>query len=151
MNTICHFKEFVNEITLSASRKYKQEILTKYKDDKVVKYYLNIAYNPYLVFGISTKKLSKKVELDGALVINIFDLFDYLKSHNTGTDRDIKTCQAVLAALDSHDSEAAKLLESLICKDLSIGCDAKTINSVMPDLIPCFSPSFLVIFIVSLY
>ena len=48
-------------------------------------------------------------------------------------------CQETLAAIASEDQEAAALLEELICKDLSIGVDSKTINSVMPNLIPQFS------------
>jgi hypothetical protein len=36
MKTLIHFKEFSDEITQSASRKYKQEVLTKYKDDEVI-------------------------------------------------------------------------------------------------------------------
>ena len=139
MKTLQHFNEFVKEITTSASRKYKQEVLTKYKDDEVVKQYLKIAYDPYLVFGISEKKLHKQVSCVAYPVDNVFDLFYWLEKHNTGTDVAIKMCQETLAAIASKDQEAAALLEELICKDLSIGVDSKTINSVMPNLIPQFS------------
>ena len=138
MKTLQHFNEFVKEITASASRKYKQEVLTKYKDDEVVKQYLKIAYDPYLVFGISEKKLHKQVNCVAYPADNVFDLFYWLEKHNTGTDAAIKMCQETLAAIASEDQEAAVLLEELICKDLSIGVDSKTINSVMPGLIPTF-------------
>ena len=139
MKTLQHFNEFVKEITTSASRKYKQEVLTKYKDDEVVKQYLKIAYDPYLVFGISEKKLHKQVSCVAYLADHVFDLFYWLEKHNTGTDAAIKMCQETLAVIASEDQEAAALLEELICKDLSIGVDSKTINSVMPNLIPQFS------------
>ena len=139
MKTLQHFNEFVKEITASASRKYKQEVLTKYKDDEVVKQYLKIAYDPYLVFGISEKKLHKRVSCVAYPADNVFDLFYWLEKHNTGTDAAIKICQETLAVIASEDQEAAALLEELICKDLSIGVDSKTINSVMPNLIPQFS------------
>lgn len=138
MKTLQHFNEFVKEITASASRKYKQEVLTKYKDDEVVKQYLKIAYDPYLVFGISEKKLHKKVSCVAYPADNVFDLFYWLEKHNTGTDAAIKMCQETLAVIASEDQEAAALLEELICKDLSIGVDSKTINSVIPGLIPTF-------------
>ena len=139
MKTLQHFNEFVKEITASASRKYKQEVLTKYKDDEVVKQYLKITYDPYLVFGISEKKLHKKVSCVAYPADNVFDLFYWLEKHNTGTDAAIKICQETLAAIASEDQEAAALLEELICKDLSIGVDSKTINSVIPNLVPQFS------------
>ena len=138
MKTLQHFNEFVKEITVSASRKYKQEVLTKYKDDEVVQKYLKIAYDPYLVFGISEKKLHKQVSCVAYPADNVFDLFYWLEKHNTGTDAAIKICQETLAVIASEDQEAAVLLEELICKDLSIGVDSKTINSVMPGLIPTF-------------
>ena len=138
MKTLQHFNEFVKEITASASRKYKQEVLTKYKDDEVVKQYLKINYDTYLVFGISEKKLHKQVSCVAYPADNVFDLFYWLEKHNTGTDAAIKMCQETLAAIASKDQEAAALLEELICKDLSIGVDSKTINSVMPGLIPTF-------------
>jgi hypothetical protein len=55
MNTLEQFKRFYNEITQNNSRNYKQEILRKYKDDEVIKRYLQIAFDPYRVYGISTK------------------------------------------------------------------------------------------------
>ena len=138
MKTLIYFKEFCNEMTSSASRKHKQEVLTKYKDDKVVKQYLKITYDPYTVFGISKKKLHKQVSCVAYPADNVFDLFYWLEKHNTGTDAAIKMCQETLAVIASEDQEAAVLLEELICKDLSIGVDSKTINSVMPGLIPTF-------------
>ena len=138
MKTLQHFNEFVKEITASASRKYKQEILTKYKDDEVIQKYLKIAYDPYLVFGISEKKLHKQVSCVAYPADHIFDLFYWLEKHNTGTDAAIKMCQETLDVIASKDQEAAALLEELICKDLSIGVDSKTINSVIPGLIPTF-------------
>lgn len=139
MKTLQHFNEFVKEITTSASRKYKQDILTKYKDDEVIQKYLKINYDPYTIFGISEKKLHKQVSCVAYPADNVFDLFYWLEKHNTGTDAAIKMCQETLAVIASKDQEAATLLEELICKDLSIGVDSKTINSVIPNLIPQFS------------
>ena len=140
MNTIVHFKNFVNEINESNGRLYKQSVLNKYKDDRIIQRYLQIAFDPFKVFGISTKKLNKIV---GGTVINciesVFDLFDYLENHNTGSDADISICQEVLNIVSSNDREAGVILEALICKDLSIGCDAATINKEIPGLIPTFS------------
>ena len=139
MKTLQHFNEFVKEITSSNSKKFKQEVLQKYKDDEVIQKYLKITFDPYLAYGISGKKLHKQVSCVAYPADSIFDLFYWLEKHNTGTDAAVKMCQETLAAIASKDQEAAALLEELICKDLSIGVDSKTINSVMPNLIPQFS------------
>ena len=140
MLTLIHFKNFVNEINDSNSRLYKQSVLKKYANDQTIRRYLRIAFDPFKVYGISTKKLNKIV---GGTVINciesVFDLFDYLETHNTGSDADISICQEVLNLVSTNDREAGAVLEALICKDLSIGCDAKTINKEIPDQNPTLS------------
>ena len=140
MKTLIHFNDFVDEMVVSASRKHKQDVLTKYKDDEVIKQYLKIAYDPYTVFGISTKKLSKMARpIDWFPAATVFELFDYLTTHNTGTLEDVAACQEMMFCAAELDGTLECLLSDLICKDLSIGCDAKTINSVIPGLIPTFN------------
>ena len=140
MNTLIHFKNFVTEITQSNSKKYKQEVLQKYKDDEVIQKYLKIAFDPYTVYGISTKKLKKEVRVGECLCPpTVFGLFEYLKEHNTGRDYDVAVCQIALEWIAQDDLESHYLLEKLICKDLSIGVDAKSINLVFPGLIPTFN------------
>lgn len=142
MNTIRHFSDFVSEITESNSRLHKQAVLKKYKDDEVIKKYLQIAFDPYRVYGISTKKLAAQIRPASVYLPatkSVFELFDYLAVHNTGTFSEILECQNAITAVSAFDAEAGVLLEQLICKDLSIGCDAKTINKEIPGLIPTFN------------
>lgn len=140
MKTLQHFNEFVKEITSSNSRKYKQEVLQKYKDDEIVKRYLKIAFDPYVRYGLNYAKLAKEVRVgDTWCAPTVFDLFDYLEVHNTGRDIDVAVCQLALDWIAGEDSGTRNLLVSLICKDLVIGCDAKTINQVIPSLIPQFA------------
>ena len=140
MKTLIHFNNFVKEINENNGRLYKQSVLNKYKDDEIVKKYLQIAFDPYKVYGISTKKLNKKLfGTSDSGVSTVFDLFDYLEAHNTGTAVDILVCQEMLDSVSAIDRECAELLKTLICKDLSIGCDSKTINKEMPNLIKTFS------------
>ena len=140
METLQHFNEFVKEITSSNSKKFKQEVLQKYKDDQYVRFYLHYAFNPYITTGISTKKLSKAVGGNNIKHLNsIPELLTYLQQNNTGTDQIISVCQEILSNCACSDRGAADILEKLICKDLSIGVDAKSINSAMPGLIPTFN------------
>lgn len=140
MQTLIKFKDFVDEINSSNSRIFKQGVLEKWKEDVIILTYLQFAFNPYIVFGISTKKLHKVVGRNEITGINsVFGLLEYLKTNNTGSDRVISLCQEFISNVSVSDERAADLLEELICKDLSIGVDSKTINSVIPGLIPTFS------------
>lgn len=140
MTTLQHFNEFVKEITSNGSKKFKQSVLQKYKDDEIVQKYLKINFDPYTRYGISVKKLYKEVRVGECLCpLTVFDLFDYLAEHNTGRDYDVAVCQIALEWLAQDDTECAQLLELLICKDLNLGVDAKSINAVIPNLIPQFS------------
>ena len=140
MQTLFHFRDFVKEISADNSKKYKQGVLEKYDNDVVILTYLQFAFNPYITFGISTKKLYKTVGGHNITGIeSVFGLLEYLKEHNTGTDQVVSLCQEILSNCACYDREAAELLEKLICRDLSIGCDAKTINAVIPGLIPTFN------------
>ena len=139
METLKHFRDFVNEIMESNSRIHKQAVLKKYKDDEVIKKYLQINFDPYKVYGISTKKLAKKVNIKHIWCANsVFELFEYLEGSNTGRDIDIAVCQLALDWLPT-DFECTMLLEKLICKEVILGIDAKTINKEIPNLIPQFS------------
>ena len=139
MKTLQHFNEFVKEINKSNGRLYKQSVLNKYKDDEVIKKYLQICFDPYKVYGISTKKLSKVVQVgDTQCAPTVFDLFDYLEKNNTGKDTDIAVCQLAVSWL-TDGPECVALLEQLICKEVTLGVDAKTINKEIPDLIPTFN------------
>lgn len=141
MQTLFKFKEFVDEMRLSAARTHKQKVLEKWKENVIILTYLQYAFNPYTVFGISTKKLSKPVgSMHGITGIHsVFDLLAYLKVYNTGSDRVVSLCQEFISNISASDESAADLLEEIICKDLSIGCDAKSINTVIPGLIPTFN------------
>ena len=140
MKTLEQFCKFIIEINSSNSRLHKQSVLKQYKDDPVICKYLQIAFDPYKVYGISTKKLNKTVGAIGVYDIEtVFDLFDYLEVHNTGTDKDISICQEAIANVNIWNRNAGAILKALICKKLSIGCDAKTINKEIPDLIPTFA------------
>ena len=140
MRSLTHFLNFVKEINTSSSRLHKQSVLQKYATDTIIWRYLQIAFNPFEVYGISSKKLHKTVHTPSGYVFGgVLELFDYLAECNTGTDQDIAACQEVLDGVSAWSSEAAELLEQLICKDLSIGVDVKTINKEIPGLIPTFN------------
>lgn len=141
MNELREFKTFVDEITATTSRLKKLEILFRYKDSEVVKYFLNFLYNPYITTGISEKKLNKPVsDLSSYLWFDCpkdTAIFEHVKKNNTGRDSDIKAVQDFreqFIPVDLH-----YLYNALITKNLPLGIDAKTINKSIPNLIPEFN------------
>ena len=136
MNSLLEFKKFVDEILLDNSRKHKIEILTKYKDNESIKYFLNFIYNPYITTGISDKKLSRVIDktLPRYIAFSLKELLEYIKHYNTGRDQDIVTVQ------DFRDSiipeEDKPLFDKIITKNLQLGIDILTINKCIPNLIP---------------
>lgn len=138
MKDLQHFTDFVNEINAENGRLYKQNILRKYKDDEVIKQFLKFSFDPFIVFGISSRKFNKEVVVDdiGLIPMSPLQLVAYLSEHNTGRDVDIAVAQK---ACENLPIELSSALQSIIFKEVSIGCDAKTINKEIPNLISTFS------------
>ena len=136
------FKQFVDEILASNSRNDKIAILEKYKNNEDIKYLLDFIYNPYIITGISDKKLNKQLVSEAELwETNTFDtakeVLEYLKVHNTGRDEDIKIVQSFKLVIIFKPLE--ELFNKIVTKNIQLGIDSKTINKVIPGLIPEFN------------
>lgn len=126
------------------SGKRLQEILEEHKDNQILKDVLYFVYNPFIVTGLSSKKINK--DLSNMTIIKVpilndpkFDItciFDYLIDHNTGRDEDIVYVQHYLHSLPIEDREIYK---QIFTKELKLGITAKTINKVWKDFIPEFN------------
>ena len=151
MQTLIKFKEFFDKITAEAGRNYKISVLEEYKNDEDIKYILNFLYNPYITTGISYKKLQKTIEnpssYDLLNITNVINILEYLKTRNTGRDIDILQVRVVITDLlqeyqienSTRPMELLYLFNDIVCKDVQLGVDAKTINKVIPGLIPEFN------------
>lgn len=146
MNSLKQFSNFINELKLDNSRNYKLSILDKYKDNDDVKYYLHYIFNPYIVTGISDKKLKREVSIDCTTYLNSCkDILEYAKEHNTASDKDLSiifTNKNTLLQRSEYDNdtilELSNLFDKIISKNLSLGIDSKSINKMIPNLIPTF-------------
>lgn len=136
METLINFKKFVDEIQQNNSRNYKLEVLKKYKDDSNIRLYLDFIYNPYKITGISEKKLYKEIWMESEGITSMYELMDYLLTHNTGRDEDICKVQQFKDLLDVDYYE---LFDAIITKSLTLGVDVLSINKCMGNYIPTFS------------
>lgn len=126
------------------SGKRLQEILEEHKDNQILKDVLYFVYNPFIVTGLSSKKINKDLSNITIIKVPIFNdpkfditcIFDYLIDHNTGRDEDIVYVQHYLHSLPIEDRETYK---QIFTKELKLGITAKTINKVWKDFIPEFN------------
>ena len=127
MNDIKEFAKFYHQITGTTSRLDKEAILKDYQNSDNVKNILHFLFNPFIVTGISERKLTKNVTLKSQSCANLSSLLEYFKKHNTGRDEDIAVLKSFTADLDE---EYAFLVHGLIKKDLTLGASEKTLNKV---------------------
>lgn len=137
MEALKVFLDFTLEMQESNSRLHKMEVLKKYIDKEEVKYFLNFIFSPYIVVGISRRKLSKDVEpMKDDSISSSKDLLEWLKLNNTGRDLALAKIRGFQAGLLP---ELSQLMEDIICKNIQIGVDTPTINKIWPGLIPTFN------------
>lgn len=141
MLNIARFDKLVKDLMGTTGRKEKESILSQYKDDDDVKEMLEYHFDIYKPSGISKKKLNKistpeafkNNPIDESY--NILDLLKYLEVHRTGRIEDLNTVERYASALGPY----AKLIYSLVCKDLRLGVQPITLNKIFgPGFIPTF-------------
>lgn len=100
-------------------------------------------YDNSRISGIAEKKFEKEYNVE---LINDFttcdmktiqDVFRYLDCHNTGTIEDVIEIKSLMNQICSTDEEK-EYFKKIVCKNLPLGVDAKTINKCFPNLIPTF-------------
>lgn len=121
--------EILKEISLTEGRYNKEEILEQNKDNKLLKTILHFVYNPYIITGLSDKKMSKKVNKVGPIVeLNtLMGAIDYVFVNNTGRDIDINIIQEFI---NSQPPETINIIKKIFTKSLKTGITAKTLNKI---------------------
>jgi len=135
-------KKIFNLLKSTNSKIEKQNIIRENKDNEKFTDTLVFLLSPYVLTGLSVKKINKKVQR--SVYTDDFDpnrfswetIRDYLMEHNTGTDNDIAKVQDFI---NKQPADMQNFYVGLITKTLKLGCDAKIINAVIPDLIPTFN------------
>lgn len=154
MKTLLKFGAFIKEINKETGRLYKQSVLSKHKDDDDIKYYLNFIFNPYIVTGLADKKLEHFTagyydDTYSADFKTAKEALDYIKIHNTGRYEDVNKMLSFYIKCWLYDIahpvtadytiNTCDIFKNLLKKDFSLGIDIKTINKIMPNLIPEFN------------
>ena len=114
----------------------KAAILIRNQGNRLFTSTLKWLLDPFVLTGISSKKLSKNVSYDTTPIQTWEDMMAYFENHHTGSDDDIRIVQGFI---ESQPEEQREYYRALVTKSLKLGVDAKSVNDVIPNLIPTFS------------
>lgn len=114
----------------------KAAILIRNQGNRLFTSTLKWLLDPFVLTGISSKKLSKNVSYDTTPIQTWGDMMVYFENHHTGSDDDIRIVQGFI---ESQPEEQREYYRALVTKSLKLGVDAKSVNDVIPNLIPTFS------------
>lgn len=118
----------------ASGKKDKEDIIRKNQDNELFKQCLVFLLDDNITTGIAKKSLTKDIKYNGYTILYDWtELMQYLQENNTGRDADILAAQSFLMAQDEEDKW---FYEGMITKSLKLGCDKKTVNKVIPELIP---------------
>ena len=129
------FKIF-EELMDTTKKSEKATILIRNQGNRLFTSTLKWLLDPFVLTGISSKKLSKNVSYDTTPIQTWEDMMAYFENHHTGSDDDIRIVQGFIG---SQPEEQREYYRALVTKSLKLGVDAKSVNDVIPNLIPTFS------------
>ena len=129
------FKIF-EELMDTTKKSEKAAILIRNQGNRLFTSTLKWLLDPFVLTGISSKKLSKNVSYDTTPIQTWEDMMVYFENHHTGSDDDIRIVQGFI---ESQPEEQRVYYRALVNKSLKLGVDAKSVNDVIPNLIPTFS------------
>jgi len=135
------FSRLAANLQSTAGRLEKERFLRECETDAEIREILHFLFNPFIVSGISDKKINKfRGTLFACLIppeTDFLRVIKYFTQHNTGRDTDIQ--YLVSTAENSGSAELAELVYSVIKKDLKLGIQAITLNKVFgAGFIPAF-------------
>jgi len=124
------FKQLQN----TSGKKDKEAIIAANKDNELFKKCLVFLLDDNIQTGLKSKSLQKNIRYDNYIMLleSWEHCMEYFKENNTGKDYDILIAQAFVKSQDEEDRE---FYEQMITKSLKLGCDKRTVNKVIPNLI----------------
>ena len=127
----------INALQNASGSLKKQEILRLGSEDENFRKLLYYALNPMLTYKISEQRLCTPVAYDPAVTLTMLDIFDICESLSKRKALDDATVyQVCVFAQNMCPPHEMELYTKLLSKTLRLGVTAKTVNKVIPGLIP---------------
>ena len=122
-------KDLFELLANTASSLAKRDIIVEHAENDDFLKFIDFLLNPFLITGISAKKISKETEKAPTKTFDtFFDLMGYVYEHKTGSDEVIANIRhfLTLAPPDLHE-----FYSSIITKSAKLGCDTKSVNKAL--------------------
>lgn len=133
--------DVLTKIENTSAKTGKETILKQNEGNTDIREALTFLLNPYIVTGISTKKINKKIKDNltiKAFIANFSQLIEHLKVNNSGRDTDIILIQNYIASQPTPELQV--FVKKFVTKDLKLGISEKTVNKIYgKDTIPTFA------------
>lgn len=126
--------EIFKQLQNTSGKKDKEAIIATNKDNELFKKCLVFLLDDNIQTGLKSKSLQKNIKFDNYIMLleSWEHCMEYFKENNTGRDYDILIAQAFVKSQDEEDRE---FYEQMITKSLKLGCDKRTVNKVIENLI----------------
>jgi len=119
-------KDLFELLTQTSSSLAKKDILIENSGNERFMLFIDYLLNPFLVTGISEKKISKDTDKPPTQIFESFpDLMGYILENNTGSDEVIANIRQFLEA---QEPDMKDFYASIITKSAKLGCDVKSVN-----------------------
>jgi len=119
-------KDLFELLARTGSTLLKRDILIENSQNERFKLLLGYLLNPFLITGISEKKISKNVDKQPTREFGSFpELMDYILANNTGSDEVIANIRQYL---EQQEQTMSEFYASIITKSMKLGCDVKSVN-----------------------
>ena len=126
--------DIILDIMSKSGTNEKIDTIKQNEDNERLKQILFYTFNPLYVFGISSKKIGKELNMILPFETDdLLELLEYLKEHHTGSDMDIAVVQNFIS---KQDEKYKSVLTDIVTKSLTLGINAKSINKVWDNFIP---------------
>ena len=113
-------------LSQTSSNLAKRDILSGNAENERFTTFLGYLLNPFLITGISAKKVAKDTDKPPTQLFSSFtELMEYLFVNNTGSDEVIANIRQYLY---SCEQDMRDFYISIITKSARIGCDVKSVN-----------------------
>ena len=130
--------EPILELQRAQGAKAKQAVLSKYRNDEFFRRFLYYALNPMLTYNLSEKTLRLKsgesIEGDLHFFEDCFSCCEFLSRLRGIDDATVRQVKALLYT--RCEKAERELWIRLLSGTLRLGVTAKTVNKVIPDLLP---------------
>lgn len=135
--TIQEAVKAVLEIQQASGSNAKKAVIQKYAEDETFRRLLYYALNPMLTYNVSESTLRVEAEYDQKITLTFTDIFticETLSSRRGLSDVTIYQVRSFIAFV--RDEIERDFYIQLLSKTLRLGVTAKTVNKVIPGLIP---------------